>query len=312
MWAIFPILASTFYNFGGYIENELVDNSIQKKKAGAFSILHIPGLIITLIVLLAAFGRPVFMMEPASAIGLMIAGAVNVVGHIYLYKAYQAGDNIDITIFGQTSPLITLGLGVLMLGETITTNQAIGFLFILFGAMLVVLASSNKRTPDFKTAGITLIATFFSVASDIIYVYFLPKTGVSPITLFGQSFFYFQMGSLIFTVLLFVVMISWRKTVIKNFIASKKAIRNSSLAVVENICFYIGDMAYKFGLIIAPVVALLNVVSKGTSLFVSLLLTFVLSKIFPKIIKAKKINKQMAIRYLISGVLVIIGILVMN
>lgn len=312
MWAIFPIIASTFYNFSGYIENELVDHSLPKKKAGAFALLQIPGLILSLILLLAIFGRPVFMVEPANAIGLMIAGAVNVIGRIYYYRALQSGDNIDITIFGQASPLITLGLGVLFLGETITTNQAIGFILILFAVAVIIFASSNKRTPDFKTAGITLISTFFSVASDIIFVYFLPKTGVMDVLLFGQSFFFFQMGSLIFSVLLFVVMLSWRDAVIKNFVHAKKAVRNSSLAAVENICFYIGDMAYKFGLIIVPVVALLNVVGKGASLFVSFFLTLILSKIFPRVIKAGKLSKQMIVRYLISGVLVVIGILVMN
>jgi uncharacterized membrane protein len=312
MWAIFPVIAAVFYNFSSYIENELVDNSLPKKKAGAFAFLHIPGLILSLILLLAIFGRPVFMMEPANAIGLMVAGAVNVIGHIYYYRALQTGDNIDITIFSQTSPLITLGLGVLFLGETITTNQAIGFMLILLAVAVIIFASSKKRTPDFKTAGITLISTFFSVASDVIFVYFLPKTGVMDVVLFGQSFFFFQMGSLIFSALLFVILLSWREAAVKSFFRSKKAMRNSALAAVENICFYIGDMAYKFCLIIVPVVALLKVVGKGTSLFVSLFLTIILSKVFPRAIKAGKFSKDMAVRYLIAGVLVVVGILVMN
>lgn len=312
MWAIFPVIAATFYNFSNYIQNELVDNVLPKKKAGAYIFLHIPGLILSLILLLAIFGRPVFVMDLPSALGIMVAGAVNVIGHIYFYRALQSGDNIDITIFGQTSPLVTLGLGVLFLGETVTVNQAVGFLFILFGAAIIVFASSNKRTPDFKTAGITLVATFFSVASDIIYVYFLPKTGVMSVLLFGQSFFFFQIGSLIFTVLLFVIMLSWRESVAKGFVRSRKAVKNTALAAVDNLCFYIGDMSYKFGLIVVPVVALLNVVSKGTSLFVSLFLTIILSKIFPHTIKANKLSKQMALRYLISGVLVVMGIIIMN
>jgi hypothetical protein len=45
---------------------------------------------------------------------------------------------------------------------------------------------------------------------------------------------------------------------------------------------------------------------------VSLFLTIILAKIFPHTIKANKLNKQMAMRYLISGVLVVTGILVMN
>ena len=132
------------------------------------------------------------------------------------------------------------------------------------------------------------------------------------VLLFGQSFFFFQMGSLLFTVLLLVIMLSWRESASKGFIHSRKAVKNTALSFVENLCFYIGDMSYKFGLIIVPVVALLNVVGKGTSLFVSLFLTIILSKIFPHVIKTKKLSKQMAIRYLISGVLVVLGILVMN
>jgi len=312
MWVIFPIISSFFYCVAEQIDDRLVDTVIQKKKAAAFAFMRLPSYILAIIILLAIFNRSLFMLPLYNAAGIMLAGAVNVIGQMYLFRALQEGEAVDIKIFGQTGPLVSLGLGVLILGEKIASNQAMGLVLIIIGAAIVALFNDNdKQAPDFRAAGITLVHTLFSILSDILLVYFLRGTGTTDYVLFAQAFFYFQLGCLIFTSFLIICMPSMRKVISRAFLKHKKAALNTSLSMTDNLCFVIADSFYKFALISIPVVAMLNAVAKASGLFMSLFTTLVFSKIFPKIIHRKKISRQGVARYVLSAALITVGIFVM-
>ena len=313
LWVLLPVLAAIFYGIGNYVQNHTVDNEFQRKKAGAFILTRIPCFAITLVILLMVFGRSVFMVSPMNALGLILAGIINVIGCVYYLKALREGDTIDITIFSQVGPLISLGLGVLMLNEKINSSQALGFLFIMAGACVVALMNDSKkrRTPDFKVAGITLICTFFSMLSDIVYVYFLSRGGTTNLVLFGQTFFFFQLGSLVAVVVAAVLFEGWREALGRAFLKSKKKKSNFGLATIDNVCWGIADSLAKLGLILTPVVALFSAIGRASGLFVSLFITFAVSKMFPKLISRKKMTKQVAFRYMLSAILIIVGVIVM-
>lgn len=315
LWVLMPVLAAIFYGVGNYIQDHTVDNEFQKKRAGAFILVRIPCFVITLAILLLVFGRSVFMINnPMNVLGLILAGVINVIGSVFHLKALREGDTIDITIFNQVGPLISLGLGVMLLNEKINSNQSLGFLFIMAGACLVALMSDGKKkhTPDFKVAGITLISVFFSMLSDIVYVYFLNRGGgTTNLVLFGQTFFFFQLGSLVAAVIAAVLFENWRAALGRAFFKSKNRKKNFGFASLENVLWGIADSLAKLGLILTPVVALFSAVGRASGLFVSLFITFAISKMFPRVIKVKKMSKQAAFRYMLSAILIIVGIIVM-
>lgn len=312
MWVIFPIISSFFGGIADHIDNHLVDTVVQKKKAGAFGFLRIPSYVLSILLLLAIFGRALFMFPLQSAIGIMVAGVVNVIGQMLLFTALQAGDTVDIRIFSQASPLISLGLGAMVLGEKINSSQSMGLILIIVGALIVALFTDEKRkVPDFRVAGITLIYSFFSILSDIMLVYFLSDAGTANYVLFGQTFFYFQLGCLIFSSFLVLFLPAWRNAIARGFIHHKKSILHLTLAFGESLCFGIADACIKFALISVPVVAMLTSVSKASALFMSLLTTFVLSRLFPKIVRLKKMSKQTIARYALAAILITCGIFVM-
>ena len=171
-WLVLPVAASVFYCFGGYVQNYLTDVALPKKRAGALAITHALSFFVSLIALFLIFGRAVFMMPLGNALGLMLAGAINIVGAVFYYKAIQKGDNIDVTIFGQVAPIISIGLGILILGETINSNQLFGFLMIMGATLLVIFGTSSKRekhSPNVNVALTTIVYCFFSILSDIVY-----------------------------------------------------------------------------------------------------------------------------------------------
>lgn len=314
MWVIFPIFAQIFYCVNGYIQNFLTDTALPKKRAGSLTVMHIISFAASLILLFAVFGRAVMMIPLDHALGLILAGAINIIGAVYYYKAIQKGDNIDITVFGQVAPLISLGLGVLLLSETISANQALGFLFMIGASALVVFGNqtkNEKQKPNFGVAILTIIYCFFSVLSDIVYAMFISE-GPATIISFAQGFFYFQLGSLLCSLLGLIFFPTWRKALKTTFFTGKKHKLNFAAELADNFMLIAGELLYKFGLVIAPVVSLVSPIGRVASLFSNFIMTLCFGRVFPKFIHAKRFTKRMILNYVIAAVLILVGIVMMN
>ncbi len=313
-WLALPIAASVFYCFDGYIQNYLVDVALPKKRAGALAIMHVLSFFVSLVALVLIFGRAVFMMPLGNAIGLMLAGSINIIGAVYYYKAIQKGDNIDVTIFGQVAPLMSIGLGVLLLGETINANQGLGFVMIMSATLIVIFGTSSKRekhSPNVDVALITIIYCFFSILSDIVYAYFIGDR-IADYTLFAQGFFFFQLGSLVTVILCFIFFESWRKALKRTFISSKKHNFYLLAELADNILLLGGEIIYKFALIVAPVVSLLSPIARVSNLFVSFFIVLLLGRLFPKFITGKRMTKKIILYYVVAGIIITVGIILMN
>ncbi len=314
LWIIFPVLSSLFYSISSVIQNYLADMAFREKRAGAYVGAHIPTFVFSILLLLIIFGRAVFMLPLANVFGLIIAGAINVIGSVYYYKALQMGDTVDIAIFSEAGPLISLGLGVLILNQSITANQALAFVFIMAATILIIFSNGPKKdhtNPNLKVVGVTLIATFFSVLSDVIYIYFL-GSGTANYILFAQSFFYFQLGSLLAVILGLFFFESWRIALKRAFKDSKKRNFNFLACFADNIAMTIAEVLYKLGLIFAPILALLSVVGNVAKLVSSFALMIFLGKVFPKLAHAKRLTKKMMFNYLIAGLLIAVGVMMVN
>jgi uncharacterized membrane protein len=314
LWAIFPIFAQLFYTSGSYVQNFLADTAFPKGRAGALIIARLPCFIMGMLLMYAVFGRIVLVLPLATALGFVAAGVINVFGSVFSFKALQEGDAADVIIFSQLSPLISLGLGVMVLGEKITTAQGLGFLFIMAAIAVVVTGSTTKKertNPNFKVIRLTLISAFFSILSDIVFVYFA-RGILADTTLYAQSFFFFSLGSAVTVLVLFICLGKWRKATRTVFVKSKNRNRNWLGLIADNLSFLLGELLFKYGLLIVPVVAMMTVVSKVTNLFASFFFTVFLGKIFPKFIHGKRLTKAILVRYLISSIFIVAGIMIMN
>lgn len=313
LWAIFPVLASVFYCIGSYIQNHLTDHALPKKRAGSYIIMHIPCYIAAMVLLLIFFGRAVFMLPMVNIVGLIVAGAINVIGSLFYYRALQAGDTIDITIFNQTSPLISLLFGFLLLGKGITANQAIGLVCIMSAALIVILGGEKKRNspPNLKVAAIVIVHAIFSVLSDVVYKKYIGD-GTANFTLLAQGFFYFELGSLLLTSIVVMCSEKSRKAIKKTFFGGKNHSKNLALSMIDAAAYLLAEFLYKIGLLLAPVVALVTAVGKAASLFASFFMNMVLGRLFPKVIRAKKFTRRTLFQYLFAGVIIMAGIIVMN
>lgn len=315
LWAIFPIFANFFYVSGSYLENYLTDVALPKKRAGALIIGRLPCFILTMILLFAIFGRAVLILPFGNACGLILAGAINVIGSIYYFKALQTGDAADVNIFGQLSPLISLGLGVAILGETVTAMQGIGLAIIMAAILIIVFGSTSKKersAPNLTVARLTITSAFFSILSDVVYALFV-KDFTADLTLLGQGLFFFEIGSALMVVMCAICRDSWRRALKTTFFTGKNHARNMAALIGDNLTFMIAEFLYKYGLLVVPVIAMMTAVSKVSGLFISFFVfTLFLGRIFPKFIHGKRITRKILARYLIAAVLIVVGIVVMN
>ena len=74
----------------------------------------------------------------------------------------------------------------------------------------------------------------------------------------------------------------------------------------------IAEVLYKLGLIFAPILALLSVVGNVAKLVSSFSLMIFLGKVFPKLAHAKRLTKKMMFNYLIAGLLIAVGVMMVN
>jgi drug/metabolite transporter (DMT)-like permease len=313
LWAIFPIAAQFFHTSASYIQNYLVDSAYPKKRAGALIVSHWPYMVAAMFILFAIYGRLVFFLPLSNAIGLIAAGAINVIASVFYYHALQAGDTADVNIFSQLSPIISLILGFFILGEVVTLWQGVGFALIMVAIAIVALGSMPKgssRKIDYRVAGLTLIAIFFSILSDVIYAYFL-KGFTADFMLLARGFFFFELGSCLMILIFVICLPSWRK-VTHSVFSGRKHSRNIVASAGDNIASLFGEIFYKYGLLVVPVVAMMTVVAKVTSLFVSLFYTIFVGRIFPKFISGKRITGKHIVQYLVAAVFIVAGLICMN
>ena len=314
LWAIFPIFAQLFYTSGGYIQNYLADIAMPKNRAGALIIGRLPAFLVTMMVLFAVFGRVVFVLPLGNALGLVLAGAINIIGSIYYFKALQLGDAADVHIFGQLSPLISLGLGVLILGETITAMQGLGLLLIMVAIVLIIFGDTSKKerqSPNIRVATLVIVSAFFSILSDVVFALFI-KGFTADTTLLGQSLFFFEIGSALMVIVLTICFESWRRAFRTAFIRGKNHRRNTFALLCDNVAFGLAEVIYKYGLLVVPVIAMMTAVSKASSLFISIFITIFFGRIFPKFIHGKRVTRKVIAQYIIAAVFIITGIIVMN
>lgn len=311
MWIIFPVLAAAAYAVSAFLKNYLTDNALPKKHSGAYLVTQLLSFGLAMLVLYAMWGRAVFMIPLPMAVGLAVAGAVDIIGMVFYYRALRNGETMEVTVFGQSAPLIALALGVIFLGETVTATQALAFVLIMGAALVLIFGAKSKKSRNLNlmTAGLAFVSAFFWVLADVLFVGNAGDS-VGSLQHFGQSFFFFEMGAFLATLIVTICTPSWRKAIKKAFFGRKNA-KNLMIALVDNGVFTGAEFLFKMGLMVAPAVALMSVTSSVVQLGITFVLGIFLAKVFPRFVK-EKYSKRLILQHLVAAILVVTGIILLG
>lgn len=313
-WILLLAIGGICNSLGRFTRNYIIDTSFSKKNLPSFALTNIPAYLFMMMLALAFFGNNVMELNFFGILIMILAGAIAVFAQFPQLRALQIADTVEVTIFSQISPIIALVLGFIFLKQQVSGQHLMGFLLIMFAILIIVIGNKNKKAQKgkIKTAQLVIAAASGFIVSDVIVLMGVGDLSQLTAAQFAKFFFYFQLGSLLTTLVLAIVFPSWRKAVKKIFVGkSKKTGRALSFSIMHSFLSSVSEICYKAALISAPALALLSVVNNVMHLVVTFVLGIFLSLFFPQFGR-EKLTKQVLVKHLIAAVFVGMGIILVQ
>lgn len=226
-------------------------------------------------------------------------GMVLIYSYGFYGKALEQGDTSSLVILFKLIPVITLILGFAFLGQTLSSNELLGFVVVLFGATIVSLEKSKGIFV--KGFGMILIAILMWSVMTLFIDYGLTKMS------FWDYFMLDNLGSALAGLTMFIIP-SIRRQVIEGIRTAR--LRKYAWFSLNNILDFFGQMGIKRALAIGPSVGLVTVVMQVQS-FYAILIGVLLTLLFPTIIKedisaSVLIKKSIGAAIMFSGVYILL------
>ncbi|MCI0542712.1 EamA family transporter [bacterium] len=221
---------------------------------------------------------------------------------IYSYgfygKALEQGDTSSLVILFKLIPVVTVILAFSFLGQTLSSNELLGFVIVLIGATIV---SFEKNKGIFiKGFGVILIAIFMWSVMTLFIDYGLTKMS------FWNYFMLDNLGSALAGLTMFIVP-SIRRQVVEGIKTAR--IGKYIWFSWNNILDFFGQMSIKKALAVAPSAGLVTVVMQVQS-FYAILIGILLTLLIPSVIK-EDISAPMLIKKFVGAAIMFLGIYIL-
>lgn len=311
-WILFLVIAAIGYGFSRFIRNYFVDTALKRYSVGVMCGVTVWIHLAIAILLTIIYGFDTYHLEPLTILGLMLAGAVQILFQFPYFAALKAGDTVEVTIFTQISPIIALILGFFFLGQSISMRQFIGFGLIIFAALLLVFRNKHKRTQKakLKTIGHVLLSSTLWVISDVAFSKFLGDETSGNLREFARRLLFFEFGAIIASILFLALNPSWIKA-LKTVMFGKRGKQYMSLTILNVIAYGGAEIFYRLAIVSAPAIALLSAIEHVFELTVTFLLGIILSHFFPSFGR-EKLQRSIIIRYVLAILIIIAGVLLIQ
>ena len=218
-------------------------------------------------------------------------GMVLIYSYGFYGKALQEGDTSALVILFKLIPVITLILAFIFLGQTLSSNEFLGFLIVLVGAMIV---SFEKSKGIFtKRLGMILIAIFMWSGMVLFIDYGLTKMS------FWNYFMLDNLGSALAGLTLFIIP-SMRRQVIEGIKSAR--LGKYIWFTWNNVLDFFAQMSVKKALALAPSAGLVMVVVQVQS-FYAIAIGFLLTIFVPNIIKEDISAATLVKKFIGAGVM---------
>lgn len=269
---LLAIVSPLLYAATNHLDNILLEKYFKEGGVGTLMLFS---------ALLAFMALPVLLMIDPGVLAVsfqhrwMLAG-VGVVNTILLWAYLQAMFNDEPTvviIYYQLVPVIGLGLGYLVLGETLTMMQIASMSIIIIGALIltVVLDGDGKIVFRLKTAGYMLLASFCWAAESTFFKVVALEENAT------RSFFWEHVSLVGIGLLMFILVPHYRHSFLKALKLNSKPVLG--LNVMNEGLYMVGNYVAAVVVVLIPV-SLTLLMNSFQPLFV-LLLGVALTVLFP-------------------------------
>jgi drug/metabolite transporter (DMT)-like permease len=296
-WFLLALVAPFLYALTNFIDKILLEKYF--KEGGVGTLILFSALLSVVALPFIFFGEwlqhgtsTIFAVDGFSILILSVVAILDI-AILWFYLLALKGDEPSIIIvFYQLVPVFALGLGYLILGETLTQIQLIAMGIIIFGTTLVAFEFDNENNFKLrkKTVFYMTAAAFCWALESVLFKAVALEENVL------RSLFWELLVLVLVGLLLFGFVSSYRKHFLNALKQNSSAIL--SLNVFNESLYMTGNIAVAFAVMLAPV-SLILLGQSFQSFFVlifGVLLTIFLPKLYKeKIEKRHVIQKMLAI-----------------
>ncbi|MBX9704983.1 MAG: EamA family transporter [Gammaproteobacteria bacterium] len=145
-----------------------------------FLILYPVGVTIAIIL------RPDLNIGWQNLLIIIAASAVYPIINLLIYRANKTLDAGHFALLGNMAPVVSIVLAVLILHETMTTEQVIGAVIVLISAIVATFKKLNKTTLNFSTGvKVALVGIFLAGIGTVFEVWMLGRIDFGAYLVYG-------------------------------------------------------------------------------------------------------------------------------
>lgn len=306
LWILLPIAAAFFYMMSSFIDNYLTDVHFKRRDPAALVLTGVIAASLSVAVMLAWRGFDLVIgVDWVVAVGVGVAGFLNILAQVMYYRALKVEDTTSVTIFAQLQSVMLLLLGVTLLGEDLTILQLLAFFLILSSAVMLVFNTTTKKKFQMgvKAGVLMLFACVMWAIGDVSFVWF--GRGVER---FEEIYVWYCLGVLLALGFFTLTTKAWRRA-IKCFFSDNRSYKMR--VVLTNELFAVAaEMLYRVALLMMPV-AIVGVVATSGQLILTFVAGILLTMIVPTFGR-EKLERKKIFTHVLAIVLVIVGIILIH
>ncbi|MEI8174827.1 MAG: EamA family transporter [bacterium] len=280
------------------ISDEYLVTKYSKGKHGSGGLVLFSSLIgVFAAILIGIFTPNVFIIPILDKILLITTGGITIAWIILYLFTIEIEDISAIAPWFLTIPVFGYILGYIFLDETLSIQQLIGFMVVLFGVLLISIDfSEQKKKIKWRPAIYMLISCLLVAISGVIFKY------VTVGEHFWVSSFWEYTGLGGFGILIYIFVPKYRNEfMLMNREGGKKIF---TLNLVSEILTIIGNLLTNYAMLLAPV-AMIYLVSSFQPAIV-IFLTLFATKFFPNI-TTENLKKSVLLPKIIAIIVMIVG-----
>ncbi|MCU0679735.1 MAG: DMT family transporter [Planctomycetes bacterium] len=306
-WLILAIVSYVILAVVNLMDKFLVDNVLPSSKAYAFLV----GFMSVLIIIIA----PWFLNWPGSHLLLvnLLTGALFPLALLFLYSSLHRGDASKILVLiGGIVPVFSIIFSIIFLQEKFSSNQWLGFVFLLIGTFVMALLPEHhnywkEHVGIFKRKSFQGPTLLLAILASLFFAAFFVGTKYAYTgQTFWSAFIWIRIGSALMA-LAFLLPKHWRHEIIRSLTHhSGRSSKSNKWLVLGNQILSSGGFILQNYAVFLGSVAVVSAL-QGVQYAVLLTLGIVITLFFPKILK-EDVSKKIIIQKIAAIICIAVGL----
>ena len=308
-WLVLALLGALVYTIVNFVDKAILVHAVRNARAIPVFLAIVHLIMGTILWLIA--DHPVF--PSGATVRLLLSGALVICGTFLLFQAYTREETSKVVVWAQMLPVVALILSVLVLNETLTTQQLFGFGLVLIASIGLSLDPSSNVLRPSTALWFILGAVIVWASSDVLLKWTLnqypqlvaqTETGLDVrafLAIIAYQSWGFAIGGAILTMLIAPIRHAFFNTLVstpkRGFVF---LFLNETLFILRQ---YLKGMALALGS-----VAIVTVLD-GTRAFVGIILGWLLTRLFPRTYQ-ENITARALLFKAVFALLLFVGLLV--